>query len=146
MRFNVYVDGVDRPARPYTSPRMVEYPAPVGPRRGYVFPFSDQVLYPRTMGARTVVTRLSVAPPRMSRLLALLARTGSTRLVAMPRVRAALGRLRQHGPAAPADRAVLAAGRRRLPRQRRARHFDRHRPGVRHGHRHRCAGPLAGLR
>jgi saccharopine dehydrogenase-like NADP-dependent oxidoreductase len=105
MRFAMFVDGVDRPTRPYTSPRTVEYPVPVGPRRGYVFPFSDQVLYPRTMGARTVVTRLSVDPPRMSRLLTLLVNTGGSRLAAKPRVRALLGRLRQRdtatGPTAP---------------------------------------------
>lgn len=100
MHYTVFIDGVDRPARPYTWPRIVDYPAPVGPRRGYVFPFSDQALYPRTMGARTVITRLSVDPPRMSQLLATLVRTGAVRLTARPRMRAALGRLRQRDTAA----------------------------------------------
>ncbi len=94
MPFDVHVDGVDRPARAFTSPRVVEFPAPLGSRRAYVFPFSDQVLYPRTMGARTVFTRLSIDPPGVSRLLALLVRTGGTRVVARERVRAALARLR----------------------------------------------------
>jgi saccharopine dehydrogenase-like NADP-dependent oxidoreductase len=62
MSFELYVGGVDRPARPFTSPRQVAFPAPFNLRRAYVFPFSDQVLYPRTMGARTVITRLSIDP------------------------------------------------------------------------------------
>jgi len=102
MDFDLHVEGADRRARPFTSPRTVEYPAPAGPRRAYLFPFSDQVLYPRTMGARSVVTRLSVDPPRMSRLLALLVRTPATHLVAQPRVRAALGALRRRHMAAQA--------------------------------------------
>jgi saccharopine dehydrogenase (NAD+, L-lysine forming) len=100
MGFDVYVDGTDRPARPFTAPRVVAYPAPAGPRRAYLFPFSDQVLYPRTLGARTVVTRLSVDPPRMSRLLSLLAGTGAVHLAARPRPRAVLGRLRRRHTAA----------------------------------------------
>lgn len=106
MGFDVHVDGSDRPSRPYTAPRVVTYPAPVGPRRAYLFPFSDQVLYPRTMGARTVITRLSVDPPRMSRLLSLLVRTGAARLTARPPLRAALARLRRTAPDAVARYAL----------------------------------------
>ena len=64
LTFGIHVDGADRPARAFTSPRIVGFPARLGARRAYVFPFSDQVLYPRTMGTRTVVTRLSIDPPR----------------------------------------------------------------------------------
>ena len=95
MAFTIHVDGADKPARPYTKPRLIYYPAPIGARRGYLFPFSDQALYPRTMGARTVITRLTVDPPRMSRLLALLAATHASGIAARPRIRAALSRLRQ---------------------------------------------------
>jgi hypothetical protein len=62
MSFNTIVDGTDRPAQPMSTPRMVAFPEPVGPRRAYLFPFSDQVLYPIPMGARTVVTRLALNP------------------------------------------------------------------------------------
>ena len=95
MDFDLHVDGVDQLTRPYTSPRIVQYPFPPGPRNAYVFPFSDQVLYPRTMGARTVVTRLSVYLPVIGRLLALLVGTGTARLTARSRVRGALRRRRQ---------------------------------------------------
>jgi saccharopine dehydrogenase (NAD+, L-lysine-forming) len=100
MDFDLHVDGADQRARPYTCPRIVQYPAPAGPRLGYVFPFSDQVLYPRTMGARTVVTRLSIDPPSISALLAFLVRTRAARFTARPRVRGTLGWLRQRRSAA----------------------------------------------
>jgi saccharopine dehydrogenase-like NADP-dependent oxidoreductase len=95
MAFQVFVDGADRPARPFTSPRTVVFPTPIGPRPAYLFPFSDQVLYPRTLGAQTVTTRLAIDPPTMSRLLSILVATGAPRVLSRPRVRAALGKLRQ---------------------------------------------------
>lgn len=51
--------------------------------------------YPRTMGACTVITRLSVDPPPMSRLPVLLAATHANGIAARPRIRAAFSRLRQ---------------------------------------------------
>ncbi|MGW5723394.1 saccharopine dehydrogenase NADP-binding domain-containing protein [Amycolatopsis sp. NPDC003865] len=92
MSFDVHVDGTDRRVRAFTAPRVVDFPPSV---HAYLFPFSDQVLYPRTMGARTVKTRLAIAPSRMSRLLALLVASRAAHLVATPPVRAALGRLRR---------------------------------------------------
>lgn len=96
MTFDVHVDGADRRTRAYTHPTAVEYPPPLGRRSAYLFPFSDQVLYPLTMGARTVHTRLSIDPPAISRLLAFLTRTGLAGLAARPRIRAAIGRLRRN--------------------------------------------------
>ncbi|MEU5260115.1 saccharopine dehydrogenase NADP-binding domain-containing protein [Amycolatopsis sp. NPDC021455] len=93
MSFDIHVDGTDRRVRAFTAPRVVDFPPPA---HGYLFPFSDQVLYPRTLGARTVTTRLAIAPARISRLPALLVATRASRLVATAPVRAVLGRLR-HG-------------------------------------------------
>jgi len=42
MPFDVHVDGPDRPARAFSDPRLVEFPAPIGPQRAYLFPFSDR--------------------------------------------------------------------------------------------------------
>jgi saccharopine dehydrogenase-like NADP-dependent oxidoreductase len=95
MVFNVHVDNADHRTRPFTQPRAVDYPAPVGTRRAYLFPFSDQVLYPRTTGARTVLTRLSIDPPRLGRLLAFMVRTRIAGIVARQPVRSMLARLRQ---------------------------------------------------
>jgi hypothetical protein len=53
MPFDVHVNGEDHPARAFSEPRHVDFPSPVGSRPAYLFPFSDQVLYPRTMGVRT---------------------------------------------------------------------------------------------
>ena len=67
MGFDVYVDGTSRPARPFTAPRVVAYPAPAGPQRAYLFPFFDQVLHPRTLGGR-VPFWSSYADARPSRI------------------------------------------------------------------------------
>ena len=81
MPFEVHVDGANRPARAFSDPRTIEFPGSFGPRSAYLFPFSDQVLYPRTMMARTVLTRLAIDPPGLSRFLATLVRLGATGLV-----------------------------------------------------------------
>jgi saccharopine dehydrogenase-like NADP-dependent oxidoreductase len=94
MPFAVHVDGVDRPAHAFSDPRVIEFPSPFGPRSAYLFPFSDQVLYPRTMGAQTALTRLAIEPARLGRLLAASVRLGAVRLVAQERVRNVLARRR----------------------------------------------------
>jgi saccharopine dehydrogenase-like NADP-dependent oxidoreductase len=96
MPFEVHVNGVDRPAHGFSDPRVIEFPAPFGPRSAYLFPFSDQVLYPRTMGAETALTKLAIEPARLGRLLAALVRIGATHLVAPEGVRRALTRSRVH--------------------------------------------------
>jgi saccharopine dehydrogenase (NAD+, L-lysine forming) len=94
MPFEVHVNGADRPAYAFSDPRVIEFPSPFGPRSAYLFPFSDQVLYPRTMGAQTALTRLAIEPARLARLLAASIRVGAARLVAQERVRHALARRR----------------------------------------------------
>jgi len=102
MRFDVHVDGAVRPAQAFSDPRVVAFPAPVGPRRVYLFPFSDQVLYPRTLHARTALTRLALDPPWLARVLALLVRTGAAQLVARERIRRAIASARRDRRAPPA--------------------------------------------
>jgi saccharopine dehydrogenase-like NADP-dependent oxidoreductase len=87
MSFEIRVDGEDRPARSFSAPRLVEFPPPVGARLSYLFPFSDQVFYPRTMGAKTALTRLAVEPAWLARLLQAIVRTGVSRLMAIEWVR-----------------------------------------------------------
>ena len=95
MPFVVHVDGADRRARAFSDPRLIEFPPPVGARPAYLFPFSDQVLYPRTMGARTVLTRLAIEPARLSKLLAVIVRTGAAGLIARAPVRHAIAKPRK---------------------------------------------------
>ncbi|HZM28571.1 MAG TPA: saccharopine dehydrogenase NADP-binding domain-containing protein, partial [Gemmatimonadales bacterium] len=96
MPFEVHVDGADHPARAFSDPRLVEFPPPVGERPAYLFPFSDQVLYPRTMGVRTALTRLAIEPTRLAKLLAFLTRTGAADLIAREPVRHAIAKQRKH--------------------------------------------------
>jgi saccharopine dehydrogenase (NAD+, L-lysine-forming) len=94
MPFEVHVNGADRPAHAFSDPRVIEFPSPFGPRSAYLFPFSDQVLYPRTMGAQTALTRLAIEPVGLGRLLGAAVRVGAARLVARERVRGLLTRRR----------------------------------------------------
>jgi saccharopine dehydrogenase (NAD+, L-lysine forming) len=99
MPFDVHIDGIDRAARAFSDPRPVEFPAPLGVRPAYLFPFSDQVLYPRTMDARTAVTRLAIEPTRLARGLAAALRLGVGRVIAWPLLRHAAARARiGHSP------------------------------------------------
>jgi len=108
MPFAVYVDGVDRPAHAFSDARAIEFPSPFGPRSAYLFPFSDQVLYPRTMGAQTALTRLAIEPARLGRVLAAAVRIGAVRLVARERVRNVLAKRRSaHAPNEGAARFAL---------------------------------------
>jgi saccharopine dehydrogenase-like NADP-dependent oxidoreductase len=107
MPFLVHVDGVDRQARAFSDPRLIEFPPPVGVRSAYLFPFSDQVLYPRTMGARTVCTRLALDPPILAKLLAVGVRTGVASLIAREPVRHTIvGRRKDRAPSVEAPFAL----------------------------------------
>ena len=83
MSFVIRVDGEDRRMHTFSAPRLVEFPPPVGAQLAYLFPFSDQVLYPRTMGAKTALTRLAIEPVWLARGLAVMVRTGASRLMAI---------------------------------------------------------------
>jgi saccharopine dehydrogenase-like NADP-dependent oxidoreductase len=95
MPFNRYVNGHDQPATPFSDPIRVKFPLLFGERDAYLFPFSDQVLYPVTMEASTVETRLAIDPPRLARLLAVILRLGGARLIEARRVRETLLHLRR---------------------------------------------------
>ena len=92
MSFVIRVDGEDRRTRAFSAPRLIEFPPPAGAQLAYLFPFSDQVLYPRTMGAKTALTRLAIEPAWLARGLAVMVRTGASRLMAIEGVRHAVAR------------------------------------------------------
>lgn len=95
MPFDIRVDGRDIKAAAFSAPRLVDFPEPVGRQLGYLFPFSDQVLYPRTMGARTVLTRLAIEPRWLARSLAALVRTGMHRLFTVEKLRSIVAKSRR---------------------------------------------------
>ena len=98
MSYELYIDGENRLTQAFGDPRRVAFPPPVGARLAYLFPFSDQVLYPRTMAARTAVTRLAIEPAWLSRSLSVIARTGISYLLAIEGIRHALARRRRDRP------------------------------------------------
>jgi saccharopine dehydrogenase-like NADP-dependent oxidoreductase len=98
MSFDIRVDGEDHPAHAFSEPRLVDFPPPAGAQLSYLFPFSDQVLYPRTMGARTALTRLAIEPAWLARLLAAIVRTGASRIIAIEGVRHAITSRRRDRP------------------------------------------------
>ena len=109
MSFEMRIDGEDHRARAFTAPRLVEFPPPTGEQLSYLFPFSNQVLYPRTMGARTARTRLAIEPAWLARLLAVLVWTGASRLLAIKWVRHAIARRRRDRQSSKDGRCVARA-------------------------------------
>jgi saccharopine dehydrogenase (NAD+, L-lysine-forming) len=107
MSFEIHVDGDDRPVRPFSDPQMIEFPSPVGPHLAYLFPFSDQVLYPRTMGSRTALTRLAIEPGWLARVLAAIVGTGAARLMAIDGLRHIIARRRKNRPSGEGARFAL---------------------------------------
>jgi saccharopine dehydrogenase (NAD+, L-lysine forming) len=104
MSYEIQVQGLECSARAFSAPRLVEFRPPAGPRLAYLFPFSDQVLYPRTLGAKTAVTRLAVDPAWLGRFLAMMVSIGASRLVAIEWIRNAMMNARrgQNRPSAKA--------------------------------------------
>lgn len=120
MPFDIRVGGEDRPARAFSSPQIVDFPSPAGAQLAYFFPFSDRVLYPRTMGAKTALTRLAIEPAWLSRFLAVMVRTGASRLMAIEGFRHAIARRRQDRPGRKGARFALRVDVRCGGRSRRA--------------------------
>ncbi len=70
--FPMLRNGREVHVRPFTEPASIAFPEPLGSRDCYLFPFSDVVLYPRTLGAPAAVSRLALDPPSSAALLAAL--------------------------------------------------------------------------
>jgi hypothetical protein len=56
----------------------------VGSKTAYLFPWSDVVYYPKTLGVRTAVGRFALEPARAGRLASVLVRLGATRGLGRP--------------------------------------------------------------
>jgi len=91
--FPVWIRGRDETSLPFTDGIPIEFPAPIGVRTAYRFPFSDQFFYPRTLGAMTAVTRLALDPPWVAPTLARFARVRDASLAKSPLVRRVLPRV-----------------------------------------------------
>lgn len=97
--FTVFVNGRSREALPFSEGERVAFPAPVGVRVAYLFPWSDVVSYPQTLGAQTSIGRFALEPPWLGRLAGLLARAGAVgwlkRLAVAEREGGAIERLKR---------------------------------------------------
>src|SRR5215208_3440559 len=71
--YAVCIEGREVPTRPFGGHARVNFPPPLGKRTAYPFPFSDQVFFPKTLAARTALSRLAIEPPWLGALLAMLA-------------------------------------------------------------------------
>jgi saccharopine dehydrogenase-like NADP-dependent oxidoreductase len=72
LPYAVRIEGREVPMRPFARSARVTFPPPLGERTAYLFPFSDQVFFPETRGARTALSRLALDPPWLGKLLSAL--------------------------------------------------------------------------
>lgn len=73
--WQVVEDGRPREALPFTEGKRVQFPAPLGSRMAYLFPWSDVAYYPKTLGAKTALGRFALDPSWVARLFSALLRT-----------------------------------------------------------------------
>src|SRR5215217_9740736 len=84
LHYAVRIEDCELPTRPFAASARVNFPPPLGEQKSYLFPFSDQVFFPETLGARTAISRLALEPPWLGTLLSALVRL---RVTAGPRQR-----------------------------------------------------------
>jgi saccharopine dehydrogenase-like NADP-dependent oxidoreductase len=72
LPYAVRIEGLEVSTRPLDGSARVNFPPPLGERTAYLFPFSDQVFFPETLGARTALSRLALDPPWLGTLLSAL--------------------------------------------------------------------------
>lgn len=77
--FRVFENGSYREAVPFGEGTRFDFPAPLGRRTAYLFPWSDVVYYPKTLGVRTARGRFSLDPPWLGSAASLLVRAGARR-------------------------------------------------------------------
>jgi len=74
--YSVLMDGRQQPAHAFVGAARVPFPSPIGWRTAYLFPFSDQVSFPETLGAGTSFARLALNPAWLGDLMSTLVRLG----------------------------------------------------------------------
>lgn len=79
--YEIVVDGRQKQVSPFDCNSAVKFPEPIGERQTYLFPFSDQFYYARTLDAETVTVRFTLDPPWLGRLLASIANVGGTSML-----------------------------------------------------------------
>jgi saccharopine dehydrogenase-like NADP-dependent oxidoreductase len=81
LPYTIQVNGELQPAHAFSRAARVTFAPPLGRRTAYLFPFSDQVFFPDTLGARTALARLALDPPWLGGFLAVLVRLSAPTLM-----------------------------------------------------------------
>ena len=81
LPYAIRIESREVPTRPFAGSARVKFPRPLGERTSYLFPFSDQVFFPETLGALTAVSRLALEPPWLGALLWALVRLRVTAML-----------------------------------------------------------------
>jgi len=82
--FTVLERGHRHDAVPFSRGERIDFPPPLGPRTAYLFPWSDVVHYPDTLGATTALGRFALEPAWAGWLAAGLVRAGARRWLERP--------------------------------------------------------------
>ena len=77
--FSLLEAGRTREALPFSEGRNVRFPEPLGSRTAYLFPWSDVVYYPKTLGVSSAIGRFALDPPWAGRTASLLVAAGGHR-------------------------------------------------------------------
>jgi saccharopine dehydrogenase (NAD+, L-lysine-forming) len=81
LPYTVRIEGREMSVRPFSSSVRVNFGPPLGERTAYLFPFSDQVFFPETLGAPTALSRFVLEPPWLGTLLSVLVRLRVTAIL-----------------------------------------------------------------
>jgi len=76
LPYTILIGGRQLSARAFAGAARVPFPSPIGWRTAYLFPFSDQVSFPETLGAQTAFARLALNPAWLGDLMSALVRLG----------------------------------------------------------------------
>lgn len=79
--YRITVEGRSVGVRAFERPSHVAFPAPLGTRVAYTMAFTDQLYYPKTLGAKTAIARLALDPPWLAAALARAMKIGGRRLL-----------------------------------------------------------------
>jgi saccharopine dehydrogenase (NAD+, L-lysine-forming) len=76
LPYSALIAGQVKSLKPFVGAARVLFPSPLGWRKAYHFPFSDQVFFPETLGAHTSLARLALNPAWLGSVFSLLLRSG----------------------------------------------------------------------
>lgn len=80
--YTVISEGRAESAHAFDHAKRVMFPTPFGPRRAYRMPFTDQLYYPNTLGAKTAIARIALEPKWIGDLVSGLTHLGLRALMA----------------------------------------------------------------